>query len=190
MNRVNLGEDPGYSESKHPILNIHVHAHGWRGKLSLSHHTPGTQRTGQPPARKENEQSLREAAGKSTRRQLERSQGFTDDVGQRSSDEWLSICALKRAVIVHLLQVGDEQQVNRLRISWVCVVLIVGSLKRGRENRRIHWDYPGPWQLRKDLSPLLEIRHNFSTLISDFGLSLTTLRIFFFDAQIEPSHYT
>lgn len=98
---------------------------------------------GQPPARKENEQSLREAAGKSTRRQLERSQGFTDDVGQRSSDEWLSICALKRAVIVHLLQVGDEQQVNRLRISWVCVVLIVGSLKRGRENRRIHWDIQG-----------------------------------------------
>lgn len=119
MNRVNLGEDPGYSESKHPILNITV-----GGGNSLSHHTPGTQRTEQPPARKENEQSLREAAGKSTSRQLERSQGFTDAVGQRSNDEWLSIRALKRAVIVHLLQVGDEQQVNRLRMSWVCVVCV------------------------------------------------------------------
>lgn len=167
------------------------------GGNSLSHHTPGTQRTGQPPARKENEQSLREAAGKSTRRQLERSQGFTDDVGQRSNDEWLSICALKRAVIVHLLQVGDEQQVNRLRMSWVCVVCVVcvcsvdhGLTQTGERKQENPLGYPGPWQLRKDLSPLLEIRYNCSTLIADFGLSLTTLRIFFFDAQIEPSHYT
>lgn len=115
MNRVNLGEDPGYSESKHPILKIHSHPHGLRGN-SLSHHTPGTQRRGHLHTRK-NEQSLREAARKSRRSQLERSQGFTNDVGQRSSDEWLSTPALKRAVIVHLLQVGDEPHVSRLRKS-------------------------------------------------------------------------
>lgn len=141
MNRVNLGEDPGYSESKHPILNIHVHAHGWRGKLSLSPHSRDT--TNGTTTCTQGKRTVTEGSCRETRRQLERSQGFTDDVGQRSSDEWLSICALKRAVIVHLLQVGDEQQVNRLRISWVCVVLIVGSLKRGRENRRIHWDIQG-----------------------------------------------
>lgn len=42
MNGVNLGEDPGYRESKHPILNIHVHAHSWREKLSLSSHSRDT----------------------------------------------------------------------------------------------------------------------------------------------------
>lgn len=189
MNRVNLGEDPGYSESKHPILNIHVHAHGWRGKLSLSPHSRDTTNgttTCTQGKRTVTEGSCREKHETSTREEP----GF----------HWRCRSTFQRWMAVHLcLKKGcdcssvaggwwatGEQTQDQLSVCGVDR----GLTQTGERKQENPLGYPGPWQLRKDLSPLLEIRHNFSTLISDFGLSLTTLRIFFFDAQIEPSHYT